>query len=132
METVHLGIEGGTGERRTAPVEDAKGVIDSGSTDRQRTQTDGAEVEGVDVVGLPTPIKTKGEGEHGKKVRRARVRFGGEEEVLVEVVKDPGGKEGGDGHAGHGHEHGREHDHAHAPRQVRPVIRHDKPELYEF
>lgn len=70
-------------------------------------------VEGVEKVGIQGVEKVRGPKEEKKK--RGKVRFGGE----VEVTADKGG-------ARHGHEH------AHREGGKRPVVRHDRMDLYDF
>lgn len=80
METAHLGIEGGSGERRTAPVDDVAGVIDTtgpGHVAHAPHAHPTQPVEGVEIVGqvenAPVP-------EVKPKRPRAKVRFGGEDD----------------------------------------------------
>lgn len=117
VETVHLGIEGGSNERRTGPVE--KRVV---ATEEIGPSSDIPAGEGpVEISGgidMPrSKVITEGEGEGAGAVKSAlaggaakpkknkvSVRFGGADD-------EPPVK------------------HNHAPRVE---IRHDKPELYEF
>ncbi len=77
-------------------------------------------VEGVEKVGIQGVEKVQGgvgmpRGPKEEKKKRGKVRFGGE----VEVTADKGG-------ARHGHEH------AHREGGKRPVVRHDRMDLYDF
>lgn len=131
VETVHLGIEGGSNERRTGPVEKrvvateeigpspagagAEGVSGSG-VDGAGASIDGSgAVEISGGIDTPRPKPAEGTAEEGvrsalagtgtkPKKKKVSVRFGGDDE-------EP------------------KHAHKHAPRVE---IRHDKPELYEF
>lgn len=141
METVHLGIEGGTGERRTEPSKADLGSLVGASTGPIVSAQDNSEgqFEGVDKPNTVEGVESRMEGKEGipkgpqgekKRKPRARVRFGGEEE-MGEVSVDHGGQDAGGGehdHAAHEH-HGLQHGHKHSPR---PVVRHDRPDLYEF
>lgn len=129
VETVHLGIEGGTGERRTEPKPELGSLVGAAKSDRG--EVEGVEkpgVKGVDEqesVGQSVQVDVgadmpKGPQEEKKRKPRARVRFGGEEELGAPEVSVEQGKD----HHGHGHGH------AHPP--ARPVVRHDRPDLYEF
>ncbi|WWC96806.1 hypothetical protein V866_003681 [Kwoniella sp. B9012] len=153
IETVHLGVEGGVGERSTGPP-DVVAALSGTSTHHLPATTNTGEVEGVDKghsgqnqntqigqeesgggIGVDKP---KGpEGDTKKKTKpRARVRFGGEEEMSVSVSTDNGKDQHRD-HA-HGSEHGHDHthDHSHGDGQnktsQRVQVRHDRPDLYEF
>lgn len=140
VESVHLGIEGGTSERRVGPVETT--VPAGARTGEGVASFEGVEkVEGVERAdvgaerdGRPQEsTASKGaEGASGvgetpkpKEKKKRSVRFGGDE---VEVSIDTG-KQGGHGHDhGHGHAHG----HSHGQHKERVEIRHDRPDLYEF
>lgn len=142
VETVHLGIEGGTGERRTEPKPELGSLVGasratatepSEGVEKVKSQDDPTDVdeEGarstVQVAGVERP---KGPSEEKKKKPRTRVRFGGEEELGVVEVQVGNDVESSKGHS-HDSSHG--HDHSHAPnRPGRPVVRHDRPDLYEF
>ena len=106
IETVHLGIEGGQGERRTEPAEDLSGIgmAKAMAADRAGMGVDKAG-EGVE-KSVPIP-------QTGKKPR-ARVRFGGEEEVMLAPEAGP------------------EELSERAASVGRPIVRHDKMELYDF
>lgn len=141
VETVHLGIEGGTGERRTEPKPELGSLV---GAKKEHTATDQMEAsEGVEKVqaeqvevgqgaqGDSGVERPKGPTEEKKRKPRARVRFGGEEELgPVEVqVGNENEKEHSHDHAApHGHDHG----HSHGHTAGRPVVRHDRPDLYEF
>ncbi|GMK59842.1 hypothetical protein CspeluHIS016_0900590 [Cutaneotrichosporon spelunceum] len=113
VESVHLGIEGGTSERRTAPVENAVAVEGVERVER----VESTQPEGVDKVENKAPVQAgKPEAEKKEKKQRARVRFG-DDEVAVSIDK----------HEGHAHH---THTHSHGPKKVE--IRHDRPDLYEF
>nr|XP_019050531.1 elongator complex protein 4 [Kwoniella bestiolae CBS 10118]OCF29461.1 elongator complex protein 4 [Kwoniella bestiolae CBS 10118] len=151
IETVHLGVEGGVGERSTGPP-DVTAALSGTSTHthtNSHTEVEGVEkghaiVEGERVSTIPQGDggvdRSKGpEGEIKKKSKpRARVRFGGEEEMVVNVSTDSG--KGGNGehdHGGHDHHHdgnGHEHEHQHKKESQtqRVQVRHDRPDLYEF
>ncbi|WRT65830.1 uncharacterized protein IL334_002780 [Kwoniella shivajii] len=134
IETVHLGVEGGVGERATGPVD----VVSALSGTKQST---GGPVEGVEnghasvegervspqtqpeevISGVEKPRGPQGEKKPSKP--RARVRFGGEEEMSVTVAK---GKEDH-------HEHVHDHPHDHGEKKIpRVQVRHDRPDLYDF
>lgn len=146
VETVHLGIEGGTGERRTEAPKDVEGIVGG---DRPHTAASAAlanetgstgvsahpGAEGVEVAKPPGP----------KKKARARVRFGDDDDdagagppVVVEVGRDTGVQEEGSPEGTHGHGHSHSHSptatgsHTHHEPPRRAAIRHDKPELYDF
>lgn len=122
VETVHLGIEGGSNERRTGPIEkkvvateelgpgDAGDAGEaapqiSGGIDTPRPKAGAEEAEGVAAVEGVTPAPVPvGSALAKPKKKKASVRFGDDE-----VVDGP--------------------KHSYAPRVE---IRHDKPELYEF
>lgn len=118
VETVHLGIEGGSGERRTEPV--ARKV--------EKVPEVTAGVEGVEKVEKGDKVGSVG-GAEGvetakpeKKKPRAKVRFG--EDVVVSHDT------GSSGHDHHSHDHTDHHSHASSAPRV--AIRHDRPDLYEF
>lgn len=122
IETAHLGIEGGSGERRTGPVDDVAAVLDSGPSHRPATVQNG-DAEGVELVGkAQNAVPVEGEGGVVKKVKkvRAKVRFGG----------DSDDEAGGGGHD-HDHKHGHGHEHV-GNGGHKPIVRHDRPDLYEF
>ncbi|WWD16372.1 hypothetical protein CI109_100798 [Kwoniella shandongensis] len=141
VETVHLGVEGGVGERRTEPV--STGEVNnalSGTHSLPPAQPSvGMEVEGVERVGevINAPVEVgmnRPRGPQGEKKPskpRARVRFGGEEELgsVSNVV--------GERPTQHDH-HGHDHDHAHGTSgganglPPRVALRHDRPDLYDF
>lgn len=129
VETVHLGIEGGSNERRTAPVEKrvvATEEIGAGAGSEGagiEGAADGADTGAVEISGgidSPRPKPGAAAGEEGgaggarsalagaggaakPKKKKASVRFGDADEAPRK--------------------------HSHAPRVE---IRHDRPELYEF
>jgi len=111
IETVHLGVEGGVGERRTEPAQEVRRMLALAGKEQDGVGVEG--VEGVEKVGIQGVEKVRGPKEEKKK--RGKVRFGGE----VEVTADKGG-------ARHGHEH------AHREGGKRPVVRHDRMDLYDF
>lgn len=110
IETAHLGIEGGSSERRTAPIDDVAAVLDKGSSALPATiEAKLSEpVEGVELVGAVSNAEV----EQKPKKPRARVRFGGDDDA--------------DSNTGVS----RHHDHR--PGNGRPMVRHDRPDLYEF
>lgn len=124
IETAHLGIEGGSSERRTGPVEDVAAVLDAGPSRVAETRSEA--VEGVEMVGMVRNAESAPDqvevGKKPKKVR-ARVRFGGDED------DEPAGE-------GHGHTHDRGHGHGHGHgaggADQKPIVRHDRLDLYEF
>ena len=111
VETVHLGVEGGVGERRTEPAAEVGRMVSSAAVPAAAGPT-----EGIDKAPAPTPETTPAP----KKKDRPRVRFG-DDEVLS--ISDPPAQ-----HEGHGHSH-QPHAHSHTPRAT---VRHDRPDLYEF
>jgi hypothetical protein len=137
VETVHLGIDGGVGERRTEPAPEVARMVSAAPVPSQPSVTS----EGVERVSIVEP-KVEEVGEvKVKKEKRARVRFG-EDQVLeaptvsVDTPASYHGHEHGHdhNHDGHGHGHGqgqsgRPHNHDQAPRAT---VRHDRPDLYEF
>lgn len=139
VETVHLGIEGGTGERRTEAPKDVEGVVGG---DRPHNAAGSASIA-KDSSGVSAHLEAEGieTAKPGtKKKVRARVRFGDDEDdagagppAVVEVGRDTG--------AQHANSHNHDPDHSHSPSASDPhqhepsrraAIRHDKPELYEF
>ena len=157
IETVHLGIEGGTSERRTEPVSDVGRTVEGVETQTrqaQRTRPSGQsgqgqtgqmghgkeairEVDSEMIGGMEKPRGPKDDSLQAKKPR-ARVRFGGEDvvpEVQIEEQElHPHQHEHGDEH---GHEHGHGLDHFttdnHGKAGIgRPTVRHDRMDLYEF
>ncbi|KAL7421919.1 Elongator subunit elp4 [Cryptotrichosporon argae] len=131
VETVHLGIEGGTGERRTAPGGGALEGMDKGAHahphahEADHRHAHGADhghahaAEGVERarVGVehdgaePTHGAESGAGAHAvKRKPRAKVRFGEPKDSAPEAAPA-------------------------RTRETQPprvVVRHDRPELYEF
>jgi len=143
VETVHLGIEGGTGERRTEPKPELGSLVGASSGSAGARAADDAS-EGVEKVSQRTEDdvrdgkefdagvdRPKGPAEGKPKKVRARVRFGGEEELGPEV-QIAGKKSKDAGHEPHGHDHDHSHGHAQAQQPGRPTVRHDRPDLYEF
>jgi len=145
VETVHLGIEGGTGERRTEPKPELGSLV--GASTAAASPSEGVEkVESSDRTqyGDSTEEPRTGDGQHDQgasiprgadkdkpKKPRARVRFGGEEEMGAPEVQIAGSEAAGvHGEHDHQHEHSHSHSHGHPPN--RPVVRHDRPDLYEF
>ncbi|TYJ55606.1 hypothetical protein B9479_003756 [Cryptococcus floricola] len=141
VETVHLGVEGGVGERRTGgDVGDALEGADA-RTSHTTGLVGGVEPAAPAPAPAPEPVpeavpideKPKGADQDKPKKAskpRARVRFGGEEEVIT--VGKAGDGAGAD--HGHQHDHGSHshagHDHSHQAPKV--ALRHDRPDLYEF
>ena len=143
VETVHLGIEGGTGERRTEPKPElslVSATTHSQSESHQEQEQGQGPVEGVEKVqgGVKDDTMDQGvdrpRGPKDEKQRkpRAKVRFGGEEELGGGEVQI-GGEGASKVDQGHDHPHA-SHDHhqnhTHTPQ--RPMVRHDRPDLYEF
>jgi len=154
IETVHLGVEGGVGERRTEPAVDSAGMMArvGGGTG---TGTMGVPTEGVEVVDTVGAVaaasgiteigrvqrelgsgRPKGPDE-GKIRVRPKVRFGGEETVepAVEVERDDGDQQH-ERHHGHGHNHDHDQTHVNGPpgsgAKPKMAIRHDRMDLYDF
>lgn len=131
VETVHLGIEGGVGERSVEPPKGGMELV-GGPPVIAPGEGNSQGVEGV-IQGNEGVERPKGPKEGKPKKVRARVRFGGEEELgggdgQVEAqVEVQVGKDGGK-HADHDHSHGQQHPHG----PSRPEVRHDRPDLYEF
>jgi len=137
IETVHLGVEGGVGERRTEPAQEVRRMLAVAGKEQDGVGVEGVEgvekvgiqgvegvekvgIQGVEKVGIQGVEKVQGgvgmpRGPKEEKKKRGKVRFGGE----VEVTADKGG-------ARHGHEH------AHREGGKRPVVRHDRMDLYDF
>ncbi|OCF36299.1 elongator complex protein 4 [Kwoniella heveanensis BCC8398] len=167
VETVHLGVEGGVGERQSAPadiggalagtsgaststgivggVEKPKGGPSTDTT--AATTTSGDTSDAIRVGGggasFERPQGPAGDMKKKSSKPRARVRFGGEEEMVVNVVsveKDKGYERSKV--EGHDHEHGHVHGHdqkrgatsgqAGQTPAPRVALRHDRPDLYEF
>ena len=133
IETVHLGVEGGVGERRTEPVVDVGRMLGVSRGVEGKEEVEGVEgVEGVEAVrdeGVERPRGPKEE----KRVR-GRVRFGEDVEVDsgmkgLEVESPPDEHDHGHGH-GHRHEHGE----SKTPNGEgkRAGVRHDRMDLYDF
>lgn len=138
VESVHLGIEGGTSERKVGPEPGTGGPEKAAAAERvaraRAEALSAAEavegVEGVDKVESRGGMKENEDIKSGMKAKekkvRPRVRFGGDEvEVAVDTARP--GK----------HDHDNNHDHAHAhghdgQHKGRVEIRHDRPDLYEF
>ncbi|ORY29753.1 PAXNEB protein-domain-containing protein [Naematelia encephala] len=130
IETVHLGVEGGVGERRTAPAEEVGRMVgrQGGAPEESQApkmeqgieKAKPAEYEGVE--------KPRGPKEETKRKPRAKVRFGGEEELGPAAKEVAVGIDAGTQVAADKHVH--EHAHNHPPPKV--GIRHDRPDLYEF
>jgi elongator complex protein 4 len=112
VESVHLGIEGGTSERRTAPVEKVVPAVDKAAVAEAAEGVERAATEKAAVVEPASAEKEK------PKKPRARVRFGGDE-VAVTIDKNE-------------RAHGHDHPHPHSHPKPRVEIRHDRPDLYEF
>jgi elongator complex protein 4 len=132
VETVHLGIDGGVGERRTEPAPEVGRILTA------PPPTENAEgVEKASVVTGEVAVEG-GEVQVKKKKERARVRFG-EDQVLeapaapVKSTTTEHTHDHGHGHAAHphGHSHGQASKAGHAPTP-RATVRHDRPDLYEF
>lgn len=142
VETVHLGIEGGTGERRTEPKPELGSLV--GASTAASAPSEGVErveqPERAPAEARPAPGQQdqaaripRGADNDKPKKPRARVRFGGEEELgAPEVQVESGASAGGHGEHDHTHEHSHGHSHSHGQPSARPVVRHDRPDLYEF
>ena len=106
IETVHLGVEGGVGERRTEPAPEVGMMLASVPKEEHGEESEDKRVEGVEKLseGVNMP---KGPKDVEKKVR-GKVRFGDSHEQ-----SDAGG-------------------HTHGSGAGRPVVRHDRMDLYEF
>ncbi|OXM75660.1 elongator complex protein 4 [Cryptococcus neoformans Bt63] len=136
VETVHLGVEGGVGERRTGG--DVREALDGADATHSHTHShptltvpsSGIEPSQSALASTSrarVDDKPRGADQDKKPLKpRARVRFGGEEEVIV-VGK------GGD-EVKHDHAHSHTHDHGPQGKDQPPKIalRHDRPDLYEF
>ena len=137
VETVHLGIDGGVGERRTEPAPEVARMVSTSTPNTTSAGSEGIDRPSVNVsvdvetqkTEMNTTIQGTGtESKPVKKEKRARVRFG-DDEIMNESIpskQDTGpGHDHGDhpGHGGHGHSH------THTPRAT---VRHDRPDLYEF
>ena len=104
IETVHLGVEGGVGERRTEPAPEIGRMLASVPIEERGAED--SSIEGVEKIseGVDMP---RGPKDDEKRVR-GKVRFGN-----VHVESDRGG-------------------HTHGTGAGRPVVRHDRMDLYEF
>lgn len=136
VETVHLGVEGGVGERRTGgDVREALDGADATHSHKHSPPTltvpsSGIELSQSSLASTPgTRIDDRPRGaDQDKKPSkpRARVRFGAEEEVIVV----------GKGEDGLKHDHSHSHTHDHRPRgkdqPPKIALRHDRPDLYKF
>ena len=113
IETVHLGVEGGVGERRTEPAPEVGRML------APADQAQGGAMGAEEVVGVEKPQegveKSRGPKEGEERKVRGRVRFGGE------VAVEPDG-------VGRGHKH----THQHEEGKGRPGVRHDRMDLYDF
>lgn len=141
VETVHLGVEGGVGERRTEPAPEVARMVSTSTSTASNTgstvvstpsPTEGVERSGGTGVNASaeeagSPVGG-GEVKPAKKEKRARVRFG-EDEVMTETASAGGHHHAQSerAHGDHGHDHG--HGQSHTPRVI---VRHDRPDLYEF
>ncbi|WVQ78667.1 hypothetical protein IAT38_000754 [Cryptococcus sp. DSM 104549] len=155
VETVHLGVEGGVGERRTGgdvgeALEGVKSVVSSstgilGGVERAQSQAQPAAAASASLAAgteVPPEADTRPRGaDKDKKASkpRARVRFGGEEEVVVvgrAGDAEAAGERHSHGHDHHEHGHGHDHSHGEAAKKhggaPRVALRHDRPDLYEF
>ena len=139
VETVHLGIDGGVGERRTEPAQEVARMVSTAPTPASTGVSEGVDRPSTTEINTPPPATSAGTTNTGteskpKKERRARVRFG-DDEILNETPQKESAvrhdhahdHEHGD-HAGHGG-HGHGHEHGPTPRAT---VRHDRPDLYEF
>jgi elongator complex protein 4 len=137
VETVHLGIDGGVGERRTEPTPEVGRILTI------PTPTENS--EGVEKVSAAQngnvqggEVKTEEAGEvQVKKKKRATVRFGEDQVLRAPAVSTAAGHahvhERGHSHDGHAHAH--DHTHGQGSRAApapRATVRHDRPDLYEF
>lgn len=153
METVHLGVEGGVGERRTGPVEEVlppvhshppasqqpiQSGLHSGSASGPTGQA-GDTSEGFESAANPSHGTEGSDGSSGGKAKkpRARVRFGEDDMVapipvprsnVVEVNHEDNSPAGTSDEHGHSHTH----NHSHHPAATRPGVRHDRMDLYDF
>jgi len=138
IETVHLGIDGGVGERRTEPTPEVGRIL----TVPAPAPVEGA--EGVEkAVSGSNEAVDGGEVQVKKKEKRARVRFG-EDQILEAPAVSVDSLNAGHGHGHqHGHSHSHEHQHerhnpghaqghGHKGPAPRASVRHDRPDLYEF
>jgi elongator complex protein 4 len=115
VESVHLGIEGGSGERRTEPVSRPVAATAAGPP------VVSTAVEGIDTPPAPAPAPAPSKTIPAKEKKpRARVRFG-EDEVMVSL-------DSGKPPVARGHDHGP----LKAKMAPKVAIRHDRPDLYEF
>ena len=139
VETVHLGIDGGVGERRTEPTPEVGRILTAPAPTENSEGVEKASggVTGENVDGGEVKIEG-GEVQVKKKEKRARVRFG-EDEVLEAPAVSVNPTSGGHGHGQEGHDHGHGHGHGHNHGQAskgapvpRATVRHDRPDLYEF
>ncbi|KIR96337.1 elongator complex protein 4 [Cryptococcus deuterogattii 2001/935-1] len=136
VETVHLGVEGGVGERRTGgDVREALDGADATHSHKHSHPTLTGPSSGVDLSqsslastpGTGVDDRPRGADQDKKSSKpRARVRFGAEEEVIIV----------GKGEDGLKHDHAHSHTHDHGPRgkdqAPKIALRHDRPDLYEF
>lgn len=153
IETVHLGIDGGVGERRTEPAPEVARMVSAAPINQAEGVERAAPAQAPDPAGemameknevvLNTTTTTltsevgagAGAGGVKKKEKRARVRFG-EDEILDKPAASTLARDQAQAH-GHGHRH--DHDHQ-QQQQARPgstpapraTVRHDRPDLYEF
>jgi elongator complex protein 4 len=137
VETVHLGIDGGVGERRTEPAPEVARVVSATPTPVPHPSETS---EGVEKASIPVSNTTKDSIPDGgevkvKKEKRARVRFGEDQVLEAPAVSSnlPKGQDHSHGHDGHDHDHS--HGHGHRSGQAptpRATVRHDRPDLYEF
>lgn len=132
VETVHLGIDGGVGERRTEPTPEVGRIL-----------TAPAPVENAEGVEKVTPtagaveVVDGGEVQVKKKEKRARVRFGEDQVLEAPAVSVDSPKTAHDHEHAHAHGHGHSHGHEHGGKSgkspaPRAAVRHDRPDLYEF
>ena len=134
VETVHLGIDGGVGERRTEPAPEVARMVSAAPASAQSGNS-----EGVEKVSVAEPVVEQGGEVKVKKEKSARVRFGEDQVLEAPAVSfDTPASNHGHGH-GHDHQHGgHEHDHGQSGRPhahdtaPRATVRHDRPDLYEF
>ncbi|WWC88030.1 uncharacterized protein L201_002933 [Kwoniella dendrophila CBS 6074] len=165
IETVHLGVEGGVGERSTGPPDITSALSGTQTSISTSTTPISSANEGIEKVNSPTVSNAKNDVDNSitqtqqiddqgvekpkgpdlqatdkPKKPRARVRFGGEEEMVINVSTDEGKQSNQTHQHDHDHDHSHHehgHDHSHdngrsQNKAPRVQLRHDRPDLYEF
>ncbi|KAK8861706.1 hypothetical protein IAR55_002529 [Kwoniella newhampshirensis] len=152
VETVHLGVEGGVGERQTSgdistALSGTSVLTPTTATATATATTISEAAEGVEKVEKVTNavaevgLNSRPRGPQGERKTskpRARVRFGGEEEMVSSAVDEATIKKTEQPSQQHHHSHDHAHGHAHPPNgggnghSPRVALRHDRPDLYEF